>query len=146
MPAVDDSIIINRSRSDVFAFATDPGNVPLYSSNLIEYEQVTEGPVGTGTRNRGSVKVAGRRIDFVTEVVEFEEGEMMASRSIESPVPFELKITYEDAEGGTKVTWHQETQGFKGFFGKLTDPLVLRMYAKDVRANLEKLQDILESD
>jgi uncharacterized membrane protein len=146
MPAVEDSIIINRSRSDVFAFATDPKNVPLFSSNLIEFEQITEGPVGTGTRNRGSVKVAGRRIDFVTEVVEFEEGEMMASRSIESPVPFELKITYEDAEGGTKVSWHQESPGFKGFFGKLADPLVNRMYAKDVRSNLEKLQDILESD
>ena len=146
MPVVDDSININRPRSEVFAFATDPENIPLYSSNLIEFEQVTEGPVGKGTRNRGSVKVAGKRIDFTVEVVEFDEGRRLASRSVESPIPFELDVSYEDADGGTRVSWHQESPGFKGFFGKLTDPLVNRMYAKDVRSNLEKLKDLLEAD
>jgi hypothetical protein len=31
-----------------------------------------------------------------------------------------------------------------GFFGKLADPLVTRMYAKDVKSNLEKLKDLVE--
>ncbi len=146
MPVVDDSININRSRSEVFAFATDPENIPLYSSNLIEFEQVTEGPVGKGTRNRGSVKVAGKRIDFIAEVVEFDDGRRVASRSVESPIPFELDVTYEDADDGTRVSWHQESPGFKGFFGKLADPLVNRMYAKDVRSNLEKLKELLEAE
>ena len=146
MPVVDDSIIINRARSEVFAFAIDPENIPLYSSNLIEFEQVTDGPVGKGTRNRGSVKVAGKRIDFTTEVVEFDEGGRVASRSVESPIPFELDVTYEDADGGTRVSWHQESPGFGGFFGKLTDSLVNRMYAKDVRSNLENLKELLEAE
>ncbi len=146
MPVVDDSININRPRSEVFAFATDPENIPLYSSNLIEFEQVTEGPVGKGTRNRGSVKVAGKRIDFTVEVVEFDDGRRLASRSVESPIPFELDVTYEDADDGTRVSWHQESPGFKGFFGKLADPLVNRMYAKDVRSNLENLKELLEAE
>ena len=146
MPVVDDSIVINRPRSEVFSFATDPDNIPLYNSNLIEYEQLTEGPVGQGTQNRGSVKVAGKRIDFVSEVVEFEEGGRLASRSIESQVPFELDVTYEDAGSGTKVSWHQESPTFGGFFGKLADPLVNRMYAKDVHSNLENLKELLEAE
>jgi hypothetical protein len=146
MPVVDESIIVNRPRSEVFAFGVDPEKVLLYSSNLIEYEQVTDGPVGLGARNRGSVRVAGRRIDFLDEVVEFKDGEAVAYRSIESPLSFELRVTYEDSDGGTMVSWRQETQGFKGFFGKLTDPLVTRMYAKDVRSNLEKFKDLLEAD
>ena len=146
MPVVDDSIMINRPRGEVFAFAIDPENIPVYSSNLIEFEQVTEGPVGKGTRNRGSVKVVGKRIDFTVEVVDFNDGHRVASRSIESPIPFELDVTYEDTAGGTKVSWHQESPGFGGFFGKLTDPLVNRMYAKDVRSNLEKLKELLEAD
>ena len=146
MPVVDESIIINRPRSEVFAFGTDPENVPLYSSNMIEYEQVTEGPVGKGTRNRGSAKLAGKRIDFILEVVEFDEGGHMASRSIESPFPFELDVTYEDADDGTRILWHQESPVFGGFFGKLADPLVTRMYAKDVRSNLEKLKVLLEAE
>ena len=118
----------------------------MYSSNLIEFEQVTDGPVGKGTRNRGSVKVAGKRIDFTTEVVEFDEGGRVASRSVESPIPFELDVTYEDADGGTRVSWHQESPGFGGFFGKLTDSLVTRMSAKDVRSNLETLKELLEAE
>ncbi len=146
MPVVDDSIIINRPRSEVFSFATDPNNIPLYSSNMIEYEQVTEGPIDVGTRNRGSVKVAGKRIDFITEVVQFEEGGRLASRSVESQVPFELDVTYEDAGDGTKVSWHQESPSFGGFFRKLADPLVNRMYAKDVHSNLENLKELLEAE
>ncbi|MFP4553771.1 MAG: hypothetical protein ACLFRT_07895 [Actinomycetota bacterium] len=53
MPVVDESIVIDRSRSEVFAFATDPENVPLYYSNMLSFEQLTEGPVGEGTRNHG---------------------------------------------------------------------------------------------
>lgn len=145
MPIVDESIIIKRPRKEVFAFATDPANVPLYSSNLIEFHQTTPGPVQKGTRDAGAVKVAGRRIDWTTEIVEFEEGRRSVSRSIDSPISFEIDLRYEDAEGGTKVMWHQESTTFGGFFGKLADPLVNRMYSKDVRSNLEKLKELLEA-
>jgi hypothetical protein len=146
MPIVDESIVINRPREEVFAFAIDPANVALYSSNLIEFKQLTPGPVQKGTKDAGAVKVAGKRIDWTTEVVEFEQGRRSVSRSLESPIAFEIDLTYEDAEGGTKVMWHQETDTFGGFFGKLADPLVTRMYSKDVRSNLEKLKELLEAE
>ena len=145
MPVVDESIVIDRGRREVFAFATDPENVPLFNSNMISFEQLTDGPVGKGTRNHGMVRVAGRTIEWTTEVTEFEQDRRLMSKSIESPVPFGLDITYEDANGGTKVTWHQESETYGGFFGKLADPLVTRMYAKDVRSNLEKMKELVEA-
>jgi uncharacterized membrane protein len=145
MPVIDESIVIDRGRSEVFAFATDPENVPLFNSNMISFEQLTEGPIGKGTRDRGSVRVAGKTIEWTTEVTEFEHDRHLMSRSVESPVGFELDIRYEDADGGTKVTWHQESETYGGFFGKLADPLVTRMYAKDVRSNLEKLKELVEA-
>lgn len=145
MPVIDESIVIDRGRSEVFAFATDPENVPLFNSNMISFEQMTEGPVGQGTRNHGMVRVAGRTIEWTTEVTEFEQDRRLMSRSVESPVDFELDINYEDADGGTKVTWHQESETYGGFFGKLADPLVTRMYAKDVRSNLAKLKELVEA-
>jgi hypothetical protein len=62
MPVIDESIVIDRGRSEVFDFANDPENVPLYNSNMTSYEQLTNGPVGLDTRNRGMVRVAGRTI------------------------------------------------------------------------------------
>jgi uncharacterized membrane protein len=145
MPVIDESIVIDRGRSEVFAFATDPENVPLYNSNMISFEQLTEGPIGKGTRDRGSVRVVGKTIEWTTEVTEFEQDRHLMSRSVESPVGFGLENKYEDADGGTKVTWHQESETYGGFFGKLADPLVTRMYAKDVRSNLEKLKELVEA-
>lgn len=145
MPVIDESIVIDRGRSEVFAFATDPVNVPLFNSNMISFEQLTEGPVAMGTRNHGMVRVAGRTIEWTAEVTEFEQDRRVMSKSVESPVGFGLDIKYDDADGGTKVTWHQESETYGGFFGKLADPLVTRMYAKDVRSNLEKLKELVEA-
>ena len=145
MPVIEESVVIDRGRSEVFAFATDPVNVPLFNSNMVSFEQLTEGPVGKGTRNHGMVRVAGRTIEWTTEVTDFEQDRRVMSKSIESPVGFGLDITYEDANGGTKVTWHQDSETYGGFFGKLADPLVTRMYAKDVRSNLEKLKELVEA-
>jgi uncharacterized membrane protein len=145
MPVVEESVVIDRGRSEVFAFATDPVNVPLFNSNMVSFEQLTEGPVGKGTRNHGMVRVAGRTIEWTTEVTDFEQDRRVMSMSVESPVGFGLDITYEDANGGTKVTWHQDSETYGGFFGKLADPLVTRMYAKDVRSNLEKLKELIEA-
>lgn len=99
-----------------------------------------------GTRNEGAIKVAGKRIDFTHEVVEFEEGRHWLARTIDSPFPVDLEVTYEDVESGTKVTWHEEAEGLGSFFGKLADPLVARMRAKDIRSNLEQLKDLLEAE
>jgi len=145
MPTVEEALVIDRPRSEVFAFATDPANVPVYSSNLVEFEKTSEGPVGKGTTYRGVAKVAGRSLAWTSEVAEFEEGRHWVNRSVESPMAWEIDVAYEDAAGGTRITWRQDTANFGGFFGKLADPLVTRMYAKDVRSNLEKLKELLEA-
>jgi len=145
MPTVEEFLVIKRPRTEVFAFASDPANVPLYNSNLVEYEKTSEGPVTKGTTYRGLIRVAGKSIPWTSELVEFEEGHRSVNRSIESPMAWEIESTYEDFDGGTKVTFHQETAAFGGFFGRLADPLVTRMYARDVRSNLEKLKELLEA-
>ncbi len=145
MPSVEETIVINRPRSEVFAFATDAANVPVYSSNLAEFEKTSKGPVDKGTTYRGVTKVAGRSLAWTSEVPEFEDGRHFVNRSVESPMAWEINISYEDAQGGTRMTWRQDMADLGGFFGKLADPLVTRMYAKDVRSNLEKLKELLEA-
>jgi carbon monoxide dehydrogenase subunit G len=145
MPTVEETILIKRNREDVFDFASDPENVLLYSSNLIEFEQTSPGPAGKGTTNRGVVKVAGKKFEWTSEITEFDRGRRWASRSVESPMAWSIEINYEDDAGDTLVHWRQEAESYGGFFGKLADPLVTRMYAKDVKSNLEKMKELLEA-
>ena len=44
MPVIDESIVIDRGRSEMFAFATDPVNVPPFNSYVISIEGADGGP------------------------------------------------------------------------------------------------------
>lgn len=144
MPTIEETITIDRPRDEVFAYATDPTKLTLYASNIVAYEQESAGERGKGTVDRGSVKVAGKKLDFTTEITEWAPGHRMAARSLEAPMEWELIQTFEDAGDGTKVTFRQEVPELKGFFGKLGDAVVTKMYSRDVRANLESLKILLE--
>lgn len=148
MPTIHETITIDRPRDEVWDFMSDPDNIPVYNSNISEFAQESPGERAKGTRDRGTVRVAGKRLDFVTEITEYEPGVRQVTRSVEAPMDmaWTLEMSMEDAgEGRTTVTFHQEVDQLGGFFGKLGDALVTRMYSKDVRANLEKAKEILEA-
>lgn len=145
MPVVEQSVTIDRSREDVFRFITEPTNTPLYNSASLESEALTP-TIEKGARLRGITRVAGKRVDWTAEVTEHHLPDRYAIRSTESPVDFEIQWTLE--EQGTKrctVTFHQEVPDLKGFFGRLGDGVVTRMYARDVKANLENLKELMEN-
>jgi hypothetical protein len=41
---IEESLVINRPRRDIFDFIVTPENMSLWISNIIEYERITEGP------------------------------------------------------------------------------------------------------
>jgi carbon monoxide dehydrogenase subunit G len=144
MLTVDESIVINKPRDEVWEFMTDPDNVPVYSSNIVEYEMLSGEKHEVGRVCRGVVKVAGRRLELTDELVEVERGRGGKIVSKQATIPYTLSLRYEDEGDGTKVSWHQEVESLKGVF-KFADPIVLKLYSRDVRSNLEKAKTILES-
>jgi carbon monoxide dehydrogenase subunit G len=144
MLTVDETIVINKPRTEVWEFMTDPDNVPLYSSNIVEYEMLSGGKHEVGRKCHGVVKVAGRRLELTDELVEQETGRHAKLVSEDATVPYTLTFDYEDEGDNTKVHWHQEVESLKGLF-KFADPIVLKLYARDVRSNLEKAKTILEA-
>lgn len=145
MPVIEDSVTIDRSREDVFRFVTEPSNTPLYNSAALEAEALTP-TIEKGARLRGITRVAGKRIDWTAEVTEHHFPDRYAIRSTEAPVDFEIHWQFEEL--GTKrckLTFHQESPDLKGFFGKLGDGVVTRMYSRDVRSNLENLKELMEN-
>lgn len=58
---------------------------------------------------------------------------------------FTIEYIIEPVDNGTNMTFHQTAGELGGFFGKLADPLVVRLYQRDVWSNLEKLKELLES-
>lgn len=145
MPEIEESIVIARPREEVYEFMTAVASVPLYSSNIIEYQLVSGKERTLGAVAKGASKVAGRRLEWTTTLREIDDGKRTLIASTESKIPFTIELRFEDDPEGTKVTFTQHTDSFGGFFGKLTEPVVEKLYARDVRGNLEKAKLLLES-
>lgn len=142
MPRIDESIHIDRPVSEVFAFATEPANQTLIASNMIEFSM--DGPMRKGARADGVTRVAGKKVAWSSEVTEFEADRRVEIRSLQAPMEFHITWTYEPDDGGTTVRFEQEVAEIGGFFGKLSDPIVTKMYARDVHSNLTHLKLLLE--
>ena len=145
MPVIEDTIVINKPRAEVFAYVADSANLLDWSSNIIEYEATPPGPVQADTTTKGVTRVAGRNVEWTAKVTELEDGVMFGYQSVESPMAFTYTYSFADVADGTRVTFHQDVPTIGGFFGKLADPIVTRMYAHSVAANLANLKEMLES-
>lgn len=145
MPVVEESVVIDLPRSEVFASTLNPENILIWSSNILDYEVIAQSPGQEGAKVRVKMKVAGKIIVGTGEAVEVEDGRRIKSRVVDSPIPFENETRFEDTNGGTRVTQRQEFQIPEGFFGELDDPLVVELYATDLRSNFEKLKVLLEA-
>jgi hypothetical protein len=145
MPTIEESIEIARPCAEVYAFATAAENITLYQSNVVEYDQETPGERDKGARDRGLARVAGKKIDFTQEVVEWDPPRRAVLRTLDAPMAWELEMRFEElGPSRTKMTMFQGVDELGGFFGRLGDAMVTRMYARDVRANLENLKELME--
>jgi uncharacterized membrane protein len=146
MPVTEESVAIDRPQQEVWDFVDDPSNATMWQSNLEKFEQIDDGPRGVGTKFRGVTKVAGKRIEWTSEATEYDPPNRFAWESIEAPMEFTGSTTVEEVGSeACRVTQRVDVPEIGGFFGKLADPVVTRMYARDVRASLENLKEILES-
>lgn len=144
MPVIEESVFIARPPQEVFDFLTKSENIPVWDSSVVQAEQIGDGPVGVGTRSKGSSKILGRHFDWVTEAIEFEAPKKTVIRSVEGKFDFTITNVLEPEGNGTRLTHRIDSDsGLGGVFGKLADPFVQKAHTRTVRANLETLADLL---
>ncbi len=147
MLSMQESIVISRPRKEVWDYATDPASRTLWMTNVLEYEAERDGQPEPDDRARVVSKLAGRRIESAEKITEAIPGESYAFKSVEGPFDYAFTFRFEDADdGGTRLTIRGESPGLGGVFGKLSDPLVVRLFSRDVRGNLENLKTLIESE
>ena len=144
MPEFHSTTTIDRPREEVFTYLVDPESQTIWQSGLQEFDADWTDEPKVGDRARGTVKVAGKRLRWETEVTAAKRPERIVFRSVESPFPFEISYTLVDSDGSTEVRHDGSTEALGGFFGKLADPLVARMYQRDMNSNLANLKAIME--
>jgi uncharacterized protein YndB with AHSA1/START domain len=137
------TIRIDRAAEDVYAYASTFSTMPEWRGGVSESEQLTDGPVGVGTRIRGGGRVLGRPIGIVIEVTALEPGSRFAYRGAAGPLRTHNIVTFESVAGGTQVTWTDDVE-LDGILG-LLEPLMGRMVRRGYEADLVRLKAILEA-
>jgi ligand-binding SRPBCC domain-containing protein len=147
MPTVEDSVTIDRSPEDIWAFLTTTDNVLVYESQVTHIEQLTPGEIGVGTQWQGATKVLGRNLTWTTECVKFEPVTSFGQKTVEAKLPFQILWSLSPSGDGTKLTYRIDADsGLGGVFGKLGDPIVVKAQARTVKTNLENLKGLLEAE
>lgn len=114
----------------MFDYLSDPEAQTVWQSGLQQFDADWQDEPKVGDRARGSLKVAGKRVQWETETTEVQRPERIVFRSVDAPFSFEMSYTLVDREGSTELAHDGHTESLGGFFGKLADPLVARMYQR----------------
>ena len=145
MPVIDETVVIARPPGEVFDFLTQAENLPRWDSSMLECAQVGVAAVTVGTRYRGASKILGRRIEWITEVVELVPGVRAVSRSVAGPLTFTVSYEVSASPAGTTLRYRLAAEsGLDGAFGRAMEPIVQRAQTKVVQANLGTLARLLE--
>lgn len=143
MIKVEKSIVINKPVDEVFSFVTGPDNYTKWQAGV---EQVLEGgPRNTvGSQFTEVRKFMGQEMRTTLELTAFVPNAKWAAKVIKGPVPYEVNMTFQSVDGGTKVTTSVDGEP-KGFF-KLAEGMVAGQLEKSLAEDEQKLKELLEAN
>lgn len=145
MARIEASVVINRPLKEVADYMRDVKNWPEWQADMLEAEVTKETPEVVGSTRRGVNHFLGRRMEWTAESTAYEQYKTATWRIITGPQTLDQTTTYEEVEGGTKVTIVAEVEPAPGLF-RLAGPVVVRIYGGQVQRNLDLLKEILEAE
>ena len=135
---------IDRPRDDVAAYCCDPDNDTSWYVNIKEVNWLSDKPARVGTKVARVAQFMGKRIAYTYVIEELVPGERLVMSAIDSPFPMTTTYTWEECgDGATRMFLRNEGDP-KGFFGKLTAPLMAMQMRSATTKDLARLKSILE--
>ncbi len=144
MARIEASVVINRPLKEVADYMRDVKSWPEWQAGLLEAEVTKETPEVVGSTYRGVQHFLGQRMEWTAEHTAFEPYKSETMRTVMGSQVSDATTTYEEVEGGTKVTIVAEAEPAPGLF-KIAEPVLVRIYGREVQRSLDLLKDILEA-
>lgn len=104
------AVHIARSPDDVFAFISEPENLPRWDPAIQAVRLREPGPVRTGSGLTVTAEEGGRRVTIDGEVTELEPGRLFGVAATFSGVPLRLRWRLEPDGAGTRLTTEGEAE------------------------------------
>ncbi|MFO7571957.1 MAG: SRPBCC family protein [Gaiellaceae bacterium] len=101
---ITESIRIDRSPEDVWAIVSDLDTHTTWRPALVEFRQLSDGPLEVGTRIREVLRWRKREIEIEDVVTALEPPRRLGFRGGWSAADFEVEFRLEPDGEGTRVT------------------------------------------
>ena len=136
------NITINAPVEKVFAYLSEPTNLPEIWPSLVEIKDVQRLPNG-GTRNRWVYKMAGIRLEGTSEDTERIPNRRLVSRTKGGAESTQTWILQPEGKG-TKVTFEVEYTVPIPVLGKLAEAIIVKMNEGEGELILNNLKSRME--
>jgi uncharacterized membrane protein len=140
---VYESIVINRPPAELFRFWRDFSNLPRFMDHLHDVQVLTP------TRSVWTAKApAGTRVKWEADVINEIEGELIGWQSTQNAdVATAGSVRFVPSAGGdgTEIVVHLQYEPPAGKLGSLVASLFGEEPGQQIRSDLRRLKDLLES-
>ena len=136
------TIYLDKPVEQVFAFLVDTSRLITWQSNLIKSEQLTEGPLRTGSRFREVRRINNKEEQIEGEITVLEPNKRLETKTVTKPQAM-VSYTLEPEQGGTRLHYKfvLETSGPM----RLMEPIMASSIKKGSEADFQTLKRILEN-
>jgi uncharacterized membrane protein len=142
VPAIVASVTISRPRAEVFAFACDYRNDPMWREGVEAMQVMPEGASRLGTSVRERLRFFGRTMVTDSVVVDYVPGQRIAFTSTRGPLSVAGARYVDDDGDGTRFTFEIEATP-TGVY-KALQPLMERAFRQRLSGDLERRRGVLE--
>ncbi len=145
---VSESVMIERPPEEVFAYVTEPQNIPEWVELIRAVRTETEGPPREGERFTVAVYIEflSRKWEHSFEVTAYEPPRRYSNRrNIGGSFQDEHTYTFEEAGGGGGTRLSLAMEVHPGVFFRVFGPLLEQPIQRQVRKELGTLKDRLEA-
>jgi uncharacterized protein YndB with AHSA1/START domain len=143
--AFEFDVEIDRPVAEVFAYVTDPAALPEWQTNTVEVEQLTDGPLGLGTRLREVHAAGRRRMEQVVEVSAYEPDRRFDLDIVEGPVPVGARHVFESTADGRGTVIHFAAEGRANGAVRVLEPLLTVAIRRQMKGHYARLKERLEA-